>query len=161
MGRSRRRRCTAWSRIDWGSTPSTYASLATPRTSRLSPPMRGSAGQTTPRGDLSDLEGCQRAEDRGWAIVTEGPSYRTRNFGSALNPPERGVDHVGPNGSPSQYHARNTRIQAIMVHHVYGSISATMVPTPALFSYRCANPTTNARYGFSGLMTLVGESLTR
>src|SRR5215475_15157547 len=77
------------------------------------------------------------------------------------NWPERGVDHVGPNGSPNQYHARNTKIQAIMVHHVYGSISATMVPTPALFSYRCANPTINARCGSSGLMTLGGESLTR
>src|SRR5262245_4450636 len=89
------------------------------------------------------------------------PVRRHRHFGSGLNRPERGVDHVGPNGSPSEYHARKTRIQATMVHHVYGSISATMVPTPALFSYSCANPTTNARCGFSGLMTLVGESLTR
>src|SRR5215475_7981885 len=77
MGRSRRGRCTAWSRIDWGSMRSTYASLATSRTPRLSPPMRGSAGQRTPRGDLSDLEGAQRAEDRAWAVVTEGPSYNT------------------------------------------------------------------------------------
>src|SRR5262249_21871063 len=102
----------------------------------------------------------KRAEDRGWPVVTEGPTT-PRTFGSGLSRPERGVDHVGPNGSPNQYHARNTRIQTIMVHQVYGSISATIVPTPALFSYSCANPTTNARCGFSGLMTLVGESLTR
>src|SRR5262249_29750717 len=134
---------------------SRYASLATSRTPRLSLPMRGSAGQRTPRGDVSDFEGGQRAEDRGWAVATEGPSYGSRLFerDPMLRTVSRSLpwDHVGPNGRPSQYHARNTKIQAIMVHHVYGSISATMVPTPALFSYRCANPTTNARCGFSGL----------
>src|SRR5262245_19755995 len=41
------------------------------------------------------------------------------------------ADHVGPNGSPSQYHARNTSTHPIMVHQLYGRIPATMVPTRA------------------------------
>src|SRR5262252_7301555 len=62
MDRSRPRRCTGWSRIDCGSMRRMYASLAIPRTPQLSLPMRGSAGQRTPRSDVSDFEGGQRAE---------------------------------------------------------------------------------------------------
>src|SRR5215472_17619414 len=62
MDRSRPRRCTGWSRIVCGSRRRLYASLAIPRTPQLSLPMRGSAGQRTPRSDVSDFEGGQRAE---------------------------------------------------------------------------------------------------
>ena len=43
----------------------------------------------------------------------------------------------------------------------YGNIKATTVPMPAFWSYFWANPTTSAKYAFSGVSELVGESPTR
>src|SRR5262247_3771715 len=72
MGRFRWGRCTGWSRIDCGSMPSRYTSLASSRTHRLSLPMRGSTGQRTSRGDVSDFGGRRApgsAEDIGLSLV--------------------------------------------------------------------------------------------
>src|SRR5215467_11427374 len=70
MGRSRRRRCTGWSRNACGSMRSRCASLAGSRTPRLSLPMRGLRVQMLPRADAPDFEGGERAENRRMASTT-------------------------------------------------------------------------------------------
>jgi hypothetical protein len=53
--------------------------------------------------------------------------------------------YPGPNGRPSKYQARKIATHAINGINVYGSISATIVPTPVFFSYTCAKPMTRAK----------------
>src|SRR5262249_14608395 len=106
-----------------------------------------------------ELEQLPRASRLGFGLHDDCPTVGVIRLSPSNAQGRRG--QPGPKGSPSEYQAKNIRTQAPNVIAAYGSMSATTVPTPAFFSYTCANPMTRAKWGSKGLMTLGGESLTR